>query len=131
VTGIGLIVVLALASWVLRAGFVVLVPASRMPAQARTALDHLPPSVLAALVAVDLTGSVGTSTGPGESAVVLGVGALLALAAWRTPQRRAGLPAGAARGGRHRPRAMVSESYEQRAELSQAPPSKRQRRAQT
>ena len=82
--GIGLILVLALASWVLRAGFVVLVPGSRMPAQARAALDHLPPSVLAALVAVDLTGSAGTSTGPGESAVVLGVGALLAVAAWRT-----------------------------------------------
>jgi len=84
VNGIGLILVLALASWVLRAGFVVLVPASRMPAQARAALDHLPTSVLAALVAVDLTGSAGTSTGPGESAVVLGVGALLAVAAWRT-----------------------------------------------
>jgi branched-subunit amino acid transport protein len=84
VNGIGLIIVLALASWLLRAGFVVLVPASRMPTQARAALDHLPPSVLAALVAVDLTGAVGTSAGPGESGVVLGVGALLALAAWRT-----------------------------------------------
>ena len=82
--GIGLILVLALASWLLRAGFVVLVPASRLPAQARAALDHLPPSVLAALVAVDLTGSVGTSAGLRETAVVLGVGALLALAAWRT-----------------------------------------------
>ena len=52
-----------------------------MPAQARAALDHLPPAVLAALVAVDLTGAVGTSAGPGEAVVVLGVGALLALAA--------------------------------------------------
>ena len=83
-TGIGLIIVLALASWLLRADFVVLVPASRMPAEARAVLDHRPPSGLAALVAVDLTGSVGAGAGAGETAVVLGGGALLALAAWRT-----------------------------------------------
>jgi branched-subunit amino acid transport protein len=82
--GLGVMVVLATASWVLRAGFVVLVPASRMPAGLRDGLQHLPPAVLAALVAVDLTGSVRASADLCDTAVVLGTAAVLALAAWRT-----------------------------------------------
>jgi branched-subunit amino acid transport protein len=83
-TGLGTMLLIAAASWALRAGFVVLVPASRTPAQVRTALEHLPPSVLAALVAVDLVGSAGPSHGLRESGVVVGVAAVLAAVAWRT-----------------------------------------------
>ncbi len=83
-TGFGTMLLIAAASWLLRAGFVVLVPASRMPAQVRAALEHLPPSVLAALVAVDLAGSAGPSHGLRESVVVVGVAAVLAAVAWRT-----------------------------------------------
>ena len=83
-TGLGTMLLIAAASWLLRAGFVVLVPASRMPAQVRAALEHLPPSVLAALVAVDLAGSAGPSQGMGETAVVLGVVAVLGAVAWLT-----------------------------------------------
>jgi len=44
---------LAAACWLLRIGFIVLVPADRLPARVRAALGHLPPAVLAALVAVE------------------------------------------------------------------------------
>ena len=83
-SGLGTMLLIAAASWLLRAGFVVLVPASRMPDQVRGALEHLPPSVLAALVAVDLAGSAGPSHGLAESTVVVGVAAVLAAVAWRT-----------------------------------------------
>ena len=46
-------VLLAAACWLLRICFIVLVPADRLPARVRAALDHLPPAVLAALVAVE------------------------------------------------------------------------------
>lgn len=45
--------VLAGVCWVLRILFIVLVPADRLPTGARTALGHLAPAVLAALVAVE------------------------------------------------------------------------------
>jgi branched-subunit amino acid transport protein len=49
---------LALVCWVLRVLFVAVVPASRLPAGVREALDHLAPAVLASLVAVELVGVV-------------------------------------------------------------------------
>jgi branched-subunit amino acid transport protein len=47
---------LALASWVMRALFIVMVPAERLPESLREALKHLAPAVLAALVAVEVAG---------------------------------------------------------------------------
>jgi branched-subunit amino acid transport protein len=52
-------VCLGLASWVLRSLFIVLVPAERLPAAVRSALAHLPPAVLAALVSVEVAGALG------------------------------------------------------------------------
>ena len=49
---------LGLASYVLRGLFIVVVPADRLPAAVRNALEHLPPAVLAALVSVELAGAV-------------------------------------------------------------------------
>lgn len=45
---------LAAASWVLRAMFVVMVPAERLPRSLRDSLSHLAPAVLAALVTVEV-----------------------------------------------------------------------------
>jgi branched-subunit amino acid transport protein len=49
--------VLALAAvcWAYRVMFIVIVPADRLPAQARRALGHLAPAVLAALIAVEVS----------------------------------------------------------------------------
>jgi branched-subunit amino acid transport protein len=69
--------VLAVASWVLRALFIVLVPAERLPARLRESLTHLAPAVLAALVTVEVAGA---SHGLAAAEVVLMIGAL-ALAA--------------------------------------------------
>ena len=49
-------VALAAICWVFRVLFIVFVPAERLPARFREALEHLAPAVLAALVAV--TGDV-------------------------------------------------------------------------
>ena len=50
-------VALALASWLMRALFIVLVPAQRLPQRLRDALTYLAPAVLAALVAVEVVGA--------------------------------------------------------------------------
>ena len=49
---------LAVGSWLLRALFIVLVPAERLPTGVSGALTHLAPAVLAALVAVEVVGAV-------------------------------------------------------------------------
>ena len=49
---------LGIASWVMRAMFIVLVPAERLPQALRDALTQLAPAVLAALVAVEVAGAV-------------------------------------------------------------------------
>ena len=48
---------LAFVSWLMRALFIVLVPAGRLPQSLRDALTHLAPAVLAALVAVEVVGA--------------------------------------------------------------------------
>lgn len=48
---------LAIGSWVMRALFIVLVPAERLPEAVRESLTHLAPAVLAALVAVEVAGA--------------------------------------------------------------------------
>src|SRR5947209_12605173 len=56
-----LVVMLALGAvcWVFRIVFVLLVPASALPARVRRGLDHLAPAVLAGIAAVELTSTVG------------------------------------------------------------------------
>jgi len=56
-----LVVLLALGagSWVFRILFVLLVPATALPARVRRGLDHLAPAVLAGIAAVELTSTVG------------------------------------------------------------------------
>ena len=49
---------LALASWLMRAMFIVLIPAERLPQGLRDGLTHLAPAVLAALVTVEVAGAV-------------------------------------------------------------------------
>ncbi len=60
---------LGAACWVMRSLFILLVPAERLPAAVRDALQYLAPAVLAALVASELTdGAQGLALG---GAVVL------------------------------------------------------------
>ncbi len=49
---------LAFASWLMRALFIVMIPAERLPQALRDALTHLAPAVLAALVTVEVAGAV-------------------------------------------------------------------------
>jgi branched-subunit amino acid transport protein len=46
--------VLGAVCWAFRIAFVTIVPAERLPPKVRTSLEHVAPSVLAAIVAVDL-----------------------------------------------------------------------------
>ena len=55
------VVALGLACWVLRAAFVLLVPADRLPAVVAQALQHLAPAALASIVAVELHDAVDVS----------------------------------------------------------------------
>jgi branched-subunit amino acid transport protein len=77
------LLLLAVASWLLRIAAIVIFPASRFPAKLRAALDHLVPAVLASIVAVHLSETLRT-----PSAVALPVTAaaagMLAVVAWRT-----------------------------------------------
>ena len=75
---------LAVASWVLRIGLVVLVPASRLPDAIRSSLDHLAPAVLAAILVLDLAGSVSASADVVDGVATLGAAGLIAVVAWRT-----------------------------------------------
>jgi branched-subunit amino acid transport protein len=75
---------LALASWVLRIGLVVLVPASRLPDTVRSSLDHLAPAVLAAILVLDLVGSVGASANAVDGIATLAAAAVIGGVAWRT-----------------------------------------------
>ena len=65
---------LAGASWMLRALFIIVVPAERLPQVVRDALTHLAPAVLAALVTVEV---VGASAGLEPIRLVLLVGSVL------------------------------------------------------
>ena len=55
------VVALGLLCWVLRATFVLLVPADRLPAVVAQALHHLAPAALASIIAVELSGAVEVS----------------------------------------------------------------------
>jgi branched-subunit amino acid transport protein len=66
------VVALGLACWVLRATFVLLVPADRLPAVVAEALHHLAPAALASIIAVEITSAV-DMTNPASTLQALGV----------------------------------------------------------
>jgi branched-subunit amino acid transport protein len=76
----GLVAMLALAAicWMFRALFIVFIPAERLPARFREALEHLAPAVLAALVAVE-TVETTRDTAPMATVLLLTALALVAL----------------------------------------------------
>ncbi len=74
---------IAAGTWLLRICFVALVPADRLPTWFRDSLDHLAPAVLAAVVALDVTGAVRQAGSAAEAAFLLGSAALLGFVAWR------------------------------------------------
>jgi branched-subunit amino acid transport protein len=76
-------VALALACWVFRVLFIVLVPAHRLPAVVTRGLAHLAPSVLAALVVVE-TRATAAEGSPAVAAYVVGAVVLMVLVARRT-----------------------------------------------
>ena len=66
--------------WLFRILFIVVVPAERLPEGVRDGLGHLAPSVMAALVAVELVGMTSRSSLPASALVLvtaLVVGALV------------------------------------------------------
>jgi branched-subunit amino acid transport protein len=73
----------AVACWLFRITFVLVVPAERLPERVQQALTYLAPAVLAGMVAVELTSVVSPSdlTGSGLSFAAL---ALVALVAYRS-----------------------------------------------
>lgn len=83
-TGMTALLLVALASWLLRIGFVVLLPAHRLPDAARGALGHVAPAALAAIVAVDLVQLVTGSGGGLPLAESLVAVAVIAAVAWWT-----------------------------------------------
>jgi branched-subunit amino acid transport protein len=71
----------AVVSWTLRVLFIAVVPATRLPARVRAALDDVAPAVLAALVVTSLAhGRALAGLAPTE--VVAGL--VAAVVAWRT-----------------------------------------------
>lgn len=80
-------------SWLLRVGFITIVPARRLPDGFRRVLDSTAVAALAALLATGLARGSGTP-GVGPVPPVLVAAAVAALVAWRT--RRMGLTVGVA-----------------------------------
>jgi len=74
------VLVLGLLCWVLRATFVVFIPADRLPAVVAQALQHLAPAALASILAVEITSAVDLSN-PASSMEALGVVAVAATVA--------------------------------------------------
>ena len=66
------VVALGLVCWVLRATFVLLVPADRLPAVVAEGLQHLAPAALASIIAVELI-SVLDASNPASTVQALGV----------------------------------------------------------
>jgi branched chain amino acid efflux pump len=71
----------ALATWLLRVGFVTILPADRLPVRLRRALPHVGPAVLAALVISSLAGTGGPAAlfTPSAQHVALLAAALVAV----------------------------------------------------
>jgi branched-subunit amino acid transport protein len=86
VTGLAVLAAAGALSWVLRIGLITLLPAERLPAAFRAALDHLAPAVLAAIVATELAQAVESGAGAGAGAVAapLLTAAVAGAVAWTT-----------------------------------------------
>jgi len=78
------LLVLAAATWLLRIGLLVLVPASRLPTGVRASLEHLAPAVLAAILVVDLSGSLRVAGSWLDWILTLAAAALIAAVASRS-----------------------------------------------
>lgn len=83
-TGFTTLALVSVVTWLLRIGFLVLLPARRLPDATRTALDDLAPAVLTAIVAVDLTALLTHETDPAGAVETLVAAGLIGLVAWRT-----------------------------------------------
>jgi branched-subunit amino acid transport protein len=84
VTQVAGLLLLGLASWLLRIGLIVVVPAPRLPERLRDALDHGGPSVLAAVLVVGLAQTLeATPDAPGIAGTAAAAG-VLAIVAWTT-----------------------------------------------
>jgi branched-subunit amino acid transport protein len=83
-TGLGTVLLLAAASWLVWVSCIVLVPAQRLPRPVKAALGHVAPAVLAALVSVETVGAVrgGSAT---TALAVLGCTTAIATVARRRP----------------------------------------------
>lgn len=92
-TGFASILVLAAASWLIRLMFIVFVPAHRLPARVTAALEHLAPSVLAALISLETLGVARQSTATAGLASLACVAAIAVVA-----QRRPSVTVSAALG---------------------------------
>lgn len=73
---------LAVACWLFRVTFVVIVPADRLPASVQRALTYLAPAVLAGIAAVELTSVINPAEATG-SALAVAAMAVVALVAYR------------------------------------------------
>jgi branched-subunit amino acid transport protein len=78
------ILLLAAACWLVRAAFIVFVPAQRLPGRVTAALGQVAPAVLAALVSVEMAGVVRDGA-PVAGGAALGCVALIAAVARRRP----------------------------------------------
>jgi branched-subunit amino acid transport protein len=83
-TGFVPILLVAVASLLMRQAFILFVPADRLPARVTSALDHLAPAVLAALVSVGTVEVFRTGGQPGGLASLIAVIAIAAVA-YRRP----------------------------------------------
>jgi branched-subunit amino acid transport protein len=83
-TGFAPIALLAAACWLVRTTFIVFVPAERLPARVTASLAHVAPAVLAALVSVEVAGTMRRGTF-GCGLAMLGCVAVIAAAARRRP----------------------------------------------
>lgn len=75
-------VLCGLVSWLLRIALIAILPARRLPDSLVAALDYVAPAVLAAVVAAELTDSIGAN--PGDAVKVLLAATVIGLVAWRT-----------------------------------------------
>ena len=70
-TALATLLLLGLACWALKVLFVAVVPGDRLPRGIRNALEHLPPAVLAAIVASTATATLRGDAAPQAVVAVL------------------------------------------------------------
>lgn len=80
-TAVLMLTAAVLITWAMRVVFITVVPAGRMPTRIQRALDDVAPSVMAAIVALELAGG---HAGSGLPPVEAGGALVGAVVAWRT-----------------------------------------------